>query len=624
MSRARRYATRRAAALAAQASDSDDDDDGDQLGLVSRQAVQMTPEDDTALSFGAAGRASTRSARPPTRFTNSRDDSDDGDSDSDLFGSAAQPPVAKRRQVTSEQSSASQRASATDGAASAAAHDPFSVAARAQPETLQSRVSAQRTRRSQASSVIDALRRGAIPGYDDAERDLGVEIDREAFRNFNNDSAYEVQDAFKPPWAPSVPRAMLEKLRTWETMETLSELELRRQPWYSMIMLVAGFLSLPLDALVFVGPRTASADAVQPTRSRVASNGGQFNTIGNAGGAGFADERGLTGGGTIANLRGPTPFRDAAFAGAVDPQAREAREVDFRFRLNRERQAADGVPREGDGAGDGVVDDEDAAQSAPNQQRPTPRPGNADNAPRREAVVDEEADANFLDLAFGAFGQIPRSGARFQALREKRRDPQWYERDVSDEARTINSIVRAQGAQARAWVGRPIASGVYYINPNYTSSRDFAHTAITSAAEQLSTVPLRAFLELPRSQSDVVRVRVRTQFAKAIAASYNMVRHNSNRSAKLAADAANLQCEFEAIKRWFVERIEYDATRDTFSDRGPRAGLRRAWQQPDLPTSYAPPGERELIARFGRWRGNLLPPPYYAFTPGTRLTRFND
>lgn len=460
-----------------------------------------------------------------------------------------QPARARKRAATPEQSPPPRRTRQARVATPEQSSPPR--------RTLHSRAQDARVRRSDARSAIERLRAGEIPGYDDNDRDLAtrsVIVDRETFKEYRTDPPLETQEALKPPWAPRLDAYTVRQVREWEIQEALSELRLRNEPWYSMVLLVAGKLGLPPDALLVFGPNTASADAVQP--SRTVPRGDRSLILADPGRGGSGRPGDVAGGDT----RSYAPTTPDTRGG--EPTSRRRRRQRFQ-------------PPES------LLSDQSGDETLPFNTPDRPQ----DSARSARQSTDELRRANFArdDLLHNATRNLPTvaTGARFEELRrdwKSKAATPWYAGAETPAARDMRAQRRAQGAAARSWLTRPVASGIFYTTPNYTAAVHSAHTAITASADQLSNVPADAFIALPRSGADVVQERVRTMFATAVAASFNMVRHNSNRSSKLAADAANLAAEFEGAKRYFHHRISYDARTRTFRDIGVAGELRRAWQ----------------------------------------------
>lgn len=98
-----------------------------------------------------------------------------------------------------------------------------------------------------------------------ANLEANVAIDESRFDALLRDEPRNFQSAYKPPWAPALAPQKVAELQLWEKMEVLSELELMKQPWFSLVTLVAGLIQVPLSALVVRAPTTASTQAVRPT-----------------------------------------------------------------------------------------------------------------------------------------------------------------------------------------------------------------------------------------------------------------------------------------------------------------------------------------------------------------------
>lgn len=208
------------------------------------------------------------------------------------------------------------------------------------------------------------------------------------------------------------------------------------------------------------------------------------------------------------------------------------------------------------------------------------------------------------------------SRGRFAEFRDHRRNTEWYEVSTQKDAIQKNRDLRVAGAQAQAWITRPVATGIYYLNNSYIAARNEAFMLITSRADQLSNVPMEAFIA--EDARDPVQVRVRTQFAKLVATLFNFHRYNSSRFVKLAHDAANHAAQSEDILCYFVNRITYNAHSGRFGDTGVRGAVNRQppWQRrpldvPSLPSSSStrydpllarpPPSRAAASMLISRW-----------------------
>jgi hypothetical protein len=159
------------------------------------------------------------------------------------------------------------------------------------------------------------------------------------------------------------------------------------------------------------------------------------------------------------------------------------------------------------------------------------------------------------------------SAGRYRDFREATRTtPQWYETDPADKAIETNRVQRERGAQARGWITRPVATGVYYPSNSYMSAMSYAHTQIICRAQQLANVAIDAFMA--EKPNDLVQQSVRVQFAQLIASNMNVSAYSSNKSAKLASDIGNLTASNNDLVMFFVNRITYDPRRQAFADTG--------------------------------------------------------
>jgi hypothetical protein len=487
----------------------------------------------------------------------------------------------------------------------------------AAPDSREGLAAQQETMRSATRSVLDELRRGEIPFYDTAKNDAArnVIIDQPVFTALHQDSAFEFQDANRMPWVPRVPNAVVDRVRNWHVIETLRELDQRKKPWYTMVSLVAGFLKIDVDQLVVPAPGTASANAARPTRNSVRGVGfGGGDDGGGGGGGGGASQVGVTGGsattamaGNMTVLRDDGGFNEIGLFDAngkvQGPGLGEGSEASSRATAKGKDKPIvvpenrpsplDTLPGGGAAGGAGVgAGAAGAGAAAGGAGAGGGAAGGAsapDGAPAKPLTLEEQVTAR-VDLTADQMRSFSRG--QFADFRDARRSTEWYETSNQEAALKLSRDLRVAGAQAQAWITRPVATGIYYLNNNYVAARDEAWMLITSRADQLCAVPIEAFIA--EYLRDPVQARVRIQFAKLIATLFNFHRYNSSRFVKLAHDAANHAAQSTDILTYFVNRITYNAQTGRFADTGARAAinhqpawLRRPLGVPSLPLSAA-------------------------------------
>jgi hypothetical protein len=498
----------------------------------------------------------------------------------------------------------------------------------AAPDTREGLAAQQETMRSATRSVLDELRRGEIPFYDADKNDAArtVIIDQPVFTALHQDSAFEFQDANRMPWVPRAPNAVVDRVRNWHVVETLRELDQRKKPWYTMVSMVAGFLKIDVDQLVVPAPGTASANAARPTRNSVRGvgfgGGGGDDGGGGGGGGGGASQVGLTGGSATTALAGNLTvgrddggFNEPGYADAkgnlpgpglgeaASRAAAAAKGKDKKIVVPENRPSPFATPPGSDAAGGAAAGGAAAGAAAA---------GAPADPPARPLTLEEQVTKR-VDLT--ADGMRAFSRGQFADFRDARRNTEWYETSNQEAALKLSRDLRVAGAQAQAWITRPVATGIYYLNNNYVAARDEAWMLITSRADQLSAVPIEAFIA--EDERDPVQARVRIQFAKLIATLFNFHRYNSSRFVKLAHDAANHAAQSTDILSYFVNRITYNTQTGRFADTGARAAinhqpawLRRPLGVPSLPSSAAcfdpllarpPPSRASASMLISRW-----------------------
>jgi hypothetical protein len=337
----------------------------------------------------------------------------------------------------------------------------------------------------------------------------------------------------------------LAELKTWEAIRVYDELELRTNDWYTLAILVAGFTREKVSALVIFMPieSVTAEEGGRPTRSSVT---GDF--------AGVAGDVGATGlDRSFTSLVAQTPDRSGHFGGPVGAGAGAPPYIPG-IELGR-------GPR---------VEDEDVEPVRPPGPLLGPQSHDQIDAALLNAAETIIAEREITLARSGA--TVVQSGATSRTAFLKQQEARApgkpaYTTDDTPAARAMNQSVRALAASSRVWVSRGVATGVYYLSPGYTAARASAHMHIASRAPHLRGVKLEYFAR--DGPSDSAQYRIRVQFARLIGEMYNLVRQNSNRSAKLASDTRNISRSAEEILRWFVALVQYDEYTNSFTDSGP-------------------------------------------------------
>jgi len=500
---------------AATRSSDDDDDAGTELpieaAVPARRAHQFTVDASEAQTF-----------RPPS----------------------PRAPAAKKLKKTV-------RISAPKRVSAHASHSASSAKRRLSTAEL---VAQRNVARASARSALDALRTGQaapqvqqsgaapIRNYNDtpqrsarADADRNVVIDGELFDSLRYDSAREFQDANRPPWAAPVNDKQLNQLMTWESLEVMSELEQRTKDWYTLALMVAGLVQVKAEAFVVFRPKRGP----QPTRQSVLG--------------GYALPKYARAPAREPELRVPEP------QAPVERPAPEPTEDDVQSALDAIDQAG------------GLTDSFDDETVLAPQQPPT-RPGTPAAEPGRQvpatpALGDQSLGGARSIFTKARFPQFRRQQQQQAAAAQAQVPMAFYSRGFVPESDST-PISRNQIANAAPWASRSLATGVFFLAPEYTAARDTAHMLIVSRADHLASVELAEFVRDGSSAS--VQHRVRVQFARLIAHMYNIAKHNANRSSKLAHDMANYTAGAEQIVLWFVKRINYEPRSRTFSDAGTR------------------------------------------------------
>lgn len=435
------------------------------------------------------------------------------------------------------------------------------------PEIRASKATAEQRHRQRDESTKSILKHAAarrIPFYNDradrasipvAERD--VIIDEAAFEALMTDPATEFQRAYKPPSAAPVPPHTLAEVREHEVLDVLSELKLRDEDWFSMIVLVAGMLQVGVSTLIEFTP-----SSLHSAPASVASITGRFNGVGgpplselssNAADRALARLVGMIPSATYAPPPGTIPPLAGFDLGRPPPPTDDAS-----LPTSNKRPPAAAVPTTPPLRAQSLEDIDMRFVTA------------AENVARETGMFSlSGARSNTFNSGHTTHSSMIHTGARFQNIRrqmEARAPPlPSYATSIAgdNDAELLRQGDRALAATSRQWVGRSTTTGVYAPKPAYIAARDSAYADLVSRAPQLRGAELQLFIR--RGSSTSPQYLVRTMFARLIAAEYNVVTFSSNRNSKRVSDNDVYVAAAENCLCFFADHVSFSRSSSSFS-----------------------------------------------------------
>jgi hypothetical protein len=350
----------------------------------------------------------------------------------------------------------------------------------------------------------------------------GVEVLPARFEQFQSDSAAEFLDANKPPWAPRLATRPLALARKWKAMEIYDNFDLKSQEWYAFIELVTGYTDND-DVSEFAqtlgyGDRTG---LIAPTRV-----GDRPGVIGQLGTAATASGAGII---------------DPAVAGMMSPDVRLPPPVSV------------------DGAPSGLF-------SVPMPSAPplTTRTTIAETTAGSDAPYGFPSDASWM-LSTG------RLKAERAELLEKLHAPDILDIETMAD-REQRRKERLDMVRALPYINRPLATGVFYLNPKYVAALNAAYTKIqvyAGADTTLRNVPMREFMRRRserETHGDTASESVRQTFAELVACYIFLAHDSRHRGNQFKSDRQANEDRANELLRLLRNRFGYNTERRVFYD----------------------------------------------------------
>jgi hypothetical protein len=368
----------------------------------------------------------------------------------------------------------------------------------------------------------------------------GVEVIPDRFEQFQSDSAAEFFDANKPPWAPRIAPRALALARKWKSMEIWDDFDLRSQSWYSFMEKVAGYTDTN-DVSEFAQTLTYGERTGLVAPTRVGDRPGLIGVMG----AAVTD----SGGGII----------DPSVAGMLSPDNR----------LPPPPVSRDGAPS---GLFGGAALGSRIEQTfASGSGLPYGFPDNFGTTVSRGRLAPERRD-----------------------LMEKLHTPDILDVET-DGDRNVRRQERLDMVRALPYINRPLATGVFLLNPVYVSALNSAYAKVQIYAGSdttLRNVPLSEFMrQRSREETggDSASTSVRETFAELVACLYFLARDSRHRGERFKADRdANIQ-RINELLRLLRNRFGYNTQRRVFYDVTPANDERYmpAFERPSKRTRFA-------------------------------------
>ena len=355
----------------------------------------------------------------------------------------------------------------------------------------------------------------------------------ERFADFQRDSAEEFQAGNKPPWAPSLAPRALNNARRWKTMEIYDNYDLTKLDWYKFLVLVAGYTDTKdvseYATTVSYGDNTG---LIAPTR--VGERPGLLGTLGGAvtaSGAGFIDP--TVPGMLSPDVRLPAPSRDGAPSGLFAPLSSTT--------------AAPPPPPSSNSTPYGFPADFASAASTPRGTADIDTTLSSARLVReREELVQQLHSPEQLDLDIGE-----------AADREQRRKE------------------RLDMQRALPYIYRPLATGVFYLNPVYIAALNSAYAKVQAYAgpdTTLRNVPVSEFTRdrsARETRGDMASYVVRATFAELVACMIFLTHDSRHRGNQFKSDRQANEDRANELLRLLRYRYGYDRARRVFYDVGP-------------------------------------------------------
>jgi hypothetical protein len=346
-----------------------------------------------------------------------------------------------------------------------------------------------------------------------------IKVLPDRFEQFQTDSTNEFLAGNKPPWAPSLAARPLNNARRWKTMELYDHYDLSLKPWYRFLELVCGYAGV-VDISEFArtesyGERTG---LLAPNR--------------------VGDRPALLLGGAAA----PGGVTDAAVAGMLSP-AGQVRGDGAPSQLF--------APRGGGGRGRTLFS------------------GGVPQTPRRD-----DGPGGFPQ-DFDEIMRTMTSTARYSAEREQIAKDLHTDEIIDEDTpadREARRKERLDMVRALPYIIRPLATGVFLLNPTYVAALSSAYAKVQiygGPDTTLRNVPKTEFMRERTKQEtggDSASESVRQTFAELVACQYFLTRDSIHRGNRFQIDRqANIERANELLKL-FRYRFGYDRRRKVFYD----------------------------------------------------------
>jgi len=351
----------------------------------------------------------------------------------------------------------------------------------------------------------------------------GVEILPERFEQFQSDTPDEFYRANWPPYAPRIADRALQNARKWKAMEIYDNFDLKSMDWYAFLELVTGYtdnddVSEFAQSLTY-GERTG---LIAPTR--VGDRPGLVGVLGSATTA--------SGAGVI----------DVGVAGMLSPE--------------RPPISVDGAPS---GLFSGLP-----RPSAPPLSTRTAGGDSGDSLPHG-------FPADFTAM-MNSTGRLKPERAE---LLEKLHAPDFLDNETPDD-RNRRRQERLDLVRALPSINRPLATGVFLLNPKYIAALNGAYTKIQVYAgpdTSLRNVPMSEFMRRRSTREtggDTASESVRQTFAELVACYIFLAHDSRHRGNQFKSDRQANEDRANELLRLLRNRFGYDAQRRVFYDVTPR------------------------------------------------------
>jgi len=400
----------------------------------------------------------------------------------------------------------------------------------------------------------------------------GIEILPERFEQFQSDDAQEFQSGNKPPWAPTLKARPLNNARRWKTLEIYDNFDLAQLDWYKFLVLVCGYTDNN-DVSEFARTETYGERTGLIAPTRVGDRPGLIGTFGGA----------VT----------------ASGAGFIDPSAAGMMSPDVR--LPTAAPSRDGAPSGLFGGGGGGVSASAGGRGTSYARGDGGRVGRSPLGQTSTTANDQlnrpGTPYGFPSEEFGTMMSSARLSDERQELGKKLHSADLLDLDSAAD-REERRRERLDMVRALPIINRPLATGVFFMNPVYIAAVNSAYAKVqiyAAPGTSLRNVPSSEFMRdrsTRETGGDMASYVVRATFAELVACMIFLTHDSRHRGNQFKSDRQANEDRSNELLRTLRTRFGYSRERRVFFDLGlPVLEQSRALEPPTIQhcsTHYLP------------------------------------